>query len=68
MNPEGAQTHHVIYLNRAMEKLQMPIVTFQRSGSGKQENIILNQAIRNNSFDTTKIISPVIALIKILLR
>ena len=59
INPKWDEPHHVIFLNRAMGALQIPIGTYHRSESGLEGSIVLNQAIRDNSFDQTKEFSPV---------
>ena len=59
INPKWDEPHHVIFLNRAMGALQIPIGTYHRSESGKEGSIVLNQATRDNSFDQTKEFSPV---------
>ena len=47
----------MIFLNRAMGALQIPIGTYHRSESGKEGSIVLNQASRDNSFDQKKILT-----------
>ena len=42
-----------------MGALQIPIGTYHRSESGKEGNIVLNQATRYNVFDQKKEFSPV---------
>ncbi len=59
INPKWDEPHHVIFLNRAMGALKIPVGTYHRSESGKEGSIVLNQAIRDNSFDQTKEFSPV---------
>ena len=59
INPKWDEPHHVIFLNRAMGALQIPIGTYHRSESGKEGSIVLNQATRDNEFDQTKGFSPV---------
>ena len=59
INPKWDEPHHVIFLNRAMGALQIPIGTYHRSESGKEGSVVLNQAIRDNAFDKTKEFSPV---------
>ena len=44
INPKWDEPHHVIFLNRAMGALQIPIGTYHRSESGKEGSIVLNQA------------------------
>ena len=45
--------------NRPMGALKVPIGTFHRSESGKDGNIVLNQAIRDEFFDPKKEFSPI---------
>ena len=59
INPTWDEPHHVIFLNRAMGALQIPIGTYHRSESEKEGSIVLNQATRDNAFDQTKEFSPV---------
>ncbi len=59
INPEWDEPHHVIFLNRAMGALQIPIGTYHRSESGEEGSIVLNQATRDNAFDQTKEFSPI---------
>ena len=59
INPKWDEPHHVIFLNRAMGALQIPIGTYHRSESGKEGSIVLNQATRDNMFDQRKEFSPV---------
>ena len=54
INPKWDEPHHVIFLNRAMGALQIPIGTYHRSESGKEGSIILNQATRDDMFDQKK--------------
>ena len=53
------QLYHVIFLNRAMGALQIPIGTYHRSESGEEGSIVLNQATRDDMFDQRKEFSPV---------
>ena len=59
INPKWDEPHHVIFLNRAMGALQIPIGTYHRSESEKKGSIILNQATRDELFDQRKEFSPV---------
>ena len=59
INPKWDEPHHVIFFNRAMGVLQIPIGTYHRSESEKEGSIVFNQATRDNSFDQTKEFSPV---------
>ena len=58
INPKWDEPHHVIFLNRAMGALKIPIGTYHRSESGKEGSIVLNQATRDDGFDQTKEFSP----------
>ena len=51
INPLWDEPHHVIYLNRSMGALEIPIGTFHRSISGKEGSIVLNQPKRDKFFD-----------------
>jgi len=58
INPLWDEPHHVIYLNRFMGALEIPIGTFHRSISGKEGSIVLNQPKRDRFFDPTKEFIP----------
>ena len=51
INPEWEEPHHIIFLNRAMGALQIPIGTYHRSISNKEGSIVLNQAVRDEKFN-----------------
>ena len=51
INPLWDEPHHVIYLNRSMGALEIPIGTYHRSISGKEGSIVLNQPKRDKFFD-----------------
>ena len=51
INPKWDEPHHVIFLNRAMGGLQIPIGTYHRSESGTEGSIVLNQATRDDKFE-----------------
>ena len=59
LNPRWDEPHHLIYLNRFMGALQIPIGTFHRSISGKNGSVVINQAIRTKDFDPTSEFNPV---------
>ncbi len=59
LNPEWDEPHHVIYLNQKMGALQIPIGTYHRSVSGSKGSIVLNQAVRDKNFDSSKEFVPV---------
>ena len=59
INPEWDEPHHVIFLNRPMGAIEIPIGTYHRSESGQKGSIVLNQATRDEIFDPKKEFSPV---------
>ena len=58
INPSWDEPHHVIFLNRSMGALEIPIGTYHRSISGKEGSIVLNQPKRDNFFDSAKEFIP----------
>ena len=58
INPLWDEPHHVIFLNRSMGALEIPIGTYHRSISGKEGSIVLNQPIRDKFFDPAKEFIP----------
>ena len=58
INPSWDETHHVIYLNRSMGALEIPIGTYHRSISGKEGSIVLNQPTRDKFFDSANEFIP----------
>ena len=58
INPSWDEPHHVIYLNRSMGALEIPIGTYHRSISGRGGSIVLNQPIRDKLFDPVKEFIP----------
>ncbi len=58
INPVWDEPHHVIYLNRSMGALEIPIGTYHRSISGKEGSIVLNQPKKSKFFDPTKEFIP----------
>ena len=58
INPSWDEPHHVIYLNRSMGALEIPIGTYHRSISGKEGSIVLNQPKRDKLFDPAKEFIP----------
>ena len=58
INPSWDEPHHVIYLNREMGVLEIPIGTYHRSISGKEGSVVLNQPIRDKFFDPAKEFIP----------
>jgi hypothetical protein len=58
INPEWDEPHHVIFLNRSMGALEVPIGTYHRSISGKEGSIVLNQPRRDKFFDPAKEFIP----------
>ena len=59
INPEWDEPHHIIYLNRAMGALQIPVGTFHRSISNHEGSIVLNQAVRDEKFNPENEFKPV---------
>jgi len=59
INPEWDEPHHIIYLNRAMGALQIPVGTFHRSISNQEGSIVLNQAVRDEKFNPENEFEPV---------
>ena len=45
INPCWDEPHHVIYLNRSMGALEIPVGTYHRSISGKEGSIVLNLSL-----------------------
>ena len=58
INPAWDEPHHVIFLNRSMGALEIPIGTFHRSISGKEGSIVLNQPKRDKFFDPAREFIP----------
>ena len=58
INPLWDEPHHVIFLNRSMGALEIPIGTYHRSISGKEGSIVLNQPKRDEFFDPAKEFIP----------
>ena len=58
INPTWDEPHHVIYLNRSMGALEIPIGTYHRSISGKEGSIVVNQPTRDKFFDPAKEFIP----------
>ena len=59
INPEWNEPHHIIYLNRAMGALQIPVGTYHRSISNKEGSIVLNQAVRDEKFNPENEFIPI---------
>ena len=59
LNLEWDEPHHVIYLNQSMGALQIPIGTYHRSVSGLKGSTVLNQAVRDENFDSSKEFVPI---------
>ncbi len=58
INPTWNAPHHMIYLNRSMGAMEIPIGTYHRSISGKEGSIVLNQTIKDKFFDSKKEFLP----------
>ena len=59
LNPLWDEPHHIVYLQRFMGALQIPIGTFHRSISGKDGSIVINQAIRDEQFEPSTEFDPI---------
>ena len=59
LNPLWDEPHHIIYLDKFMGALQIPIGTFHRSISGKYGSIVINQAIRDEQFEVSTEFNPI---------
>ena len=59
LNPLWDEPHHIIYLNRSMGALQIPTGTFHKSISGKNGSVVINQAIRDEQFDSSREFDPI---------
>jgi len=59
LNPIWDEPHHIIYLNRLMGALQIPIGTFHKSVSGRNGSIVINQAIRDERFESSSEFDPI---------
>ena len=59
INSEWDEPHLIIYLNRAMGSLQIPIGTFRRSVSNQDGSIVLNPAIRDEKFKPENEFKPI---------
>ena len=59
LNPLWDKPHQVVYLERAMGALQIPIGTFHRSVSGEAGSMVLNQSIRDRDFNSQTEFNPV---------
>ena len=58
INPLWDEPHQVVYLNRSMGALEIPIGTYHRSISFKEGSIVLNQPKRDKFFDEAKEFIP----------
>tara|TARA_B100000161_G_scaffold243075_1_gene196555 strand:+ start:35 stop:547 length:513 start_codon:yes stop_codon:yes gene_type:complete len=58
INTSWDEPHHVIYLNRSMGALEIPIGTYHRSISGRGGSIVLNQPKRDKLYDPAKEFIP----------
>lgn len=61
INPSWKYPYHVVYLNRSSGALVIPKGTYHRSYSGEEGSIVINQAIRDEEFDTETEFIPVSA-------
>ena len=58
INPSWDEPHHVIFLNRSMGALEIPLGNYNRSISRKEGSIVLNQSKREKYFDPAKEFIP----------
>ncbi len=58
INPSWDEPHHVIYLNRSMGALEIPVGTYHRSISRKERSIVLNQPKEINFLILLKEFTP----------
>ncbi len=59
LNPAWDQPHHVVYLERAMGALEIPLDTYHRSASGPEGSLVLNQPERQREFKVATEFLPV---------
>jgi hypothetical protein len=61
INPEWRYPYHIVHLNRSSGALVIPKMTYHRSYSGEEGSIVINQAIRDDSFNANTEFIPVSA-------
>ena len=61
VNPEWKYPYHIVHPNRSSGALIIPVKTYHRSISGSEGSIVINQAIRDESFDPETEFIPVSA-------
>ena len=60
INTEWDEPHHIIFLNRSMGALQIPIGNYHCSISNKEGSIVLNESVRDEKFNPENEFTPVI--------
>lgn len=58
-NPSWVRKHWFVFLDETAGALEIPPGTLHRSYSGKHGSLLLNHAVRNQSYDETTEFSPV---------
>jgi len=61
INPEWRYPYHIVHLNRSSGALVIPKMTYHRSYSGEEGSIVINQAIRDDKFNSNTEFIPVSA-------
>jgi hypothetical protein len=59
--PEWRYPYHIVHLNRSSGALVIPKMTYHRSYSGEDGSIVINQAIRDDEFNSQTEFVPVSA-------
>ncbi|QEY31074.1 hemagglutinin [Synechococcus sp. RSCCF101] len=59
LNPAWDRPHHMVYLERNMGALRIPIGTYHRSVSGARGSLVLNQSVRDGQFSYATEFIPV---------
>ena len=61
INPSWRYPYHIVHLNRSSGALVIPLKTYHRSYSGENGSIVINQAIRDDEFNSDTEFVPVSA-------
>lgn len=61
INPGWKYPYHIVHLNRSSGALVIPVGTYHRSISGDNGSIVINQAIRDDEFNSETEFIPVSA-------
>jgi hypothetical protein len=61
VNPTWKYPYHIVHLNRSSGALVIPVGTYHRSISGEDGSIVINQAIRDDEFNSETEFIPVSA-------